>query len=391
MIISTCKTCINVLLIRVLPIFIVLIAIFIGWLNTKMIPEGTMFATIIPLFKGQLPATIFGPYAKPLTPIVPADLKALSRPINEMFLNLPGEDGGKIPAQGLGMCCRASAYDEETVRRTVLWYLLLGGRHIDTADLYLNHQGVGKGIQDAMKRGIPRSEIFVTTKIPARFFGFKTSQNSVKRYLEELNLEYIDLLLLHFPKQMLPILSVKECTDLKLSNKQCRIETWKGLSMARENGFVRNIGVSNFNIKQLKQISNLDLAPIAANQFQYNPWVPDWQQETFDYCQKNNIPVTAYSSLGAMMQSAKAFTVDTLKDIAKTHDKSVAQILLRWALQMNAIIIPGTGNPKHMEENLSVYGFELSKDEMELINSLKNDPKAKEFFYMKLPDEEEED
>ena len=141
----------------------------------------------------------------------------------------------------------------------------------------------------------------------------------------------------------------------------------------------------------MRQISNLDLAPIAANQFQYNPWVPDWQQETFDYCQKNNIPVTAYSSLGAMMQSAKAFTVDTLKDIAKTHDKSVAQILLRWALQMNAIIIPGTGNPKHMEENLSVYGFELSKDEMELINSLKNDPKAKEFFYMKLPDEEEED
>ena len=98
-----------------------------------------------------------------------------------------------MPAQGLGMCCRASAYDEETVRRTVLWYLLLGGRHIDTADLYLNHRGVGKGIKEAISRGIPRSEIFVTTKFPARFFGFKTSQNSVNRYLEELGLEYVDL------------------------------------------------------------------------------------------------------------------------------------------------------------------------------------------------------
>lgn len=384
-----CKTIVKILFARILPILIGFIAIFIGWLNTKMIPEGAMFATIIPLFKGQLPATIFGPYANPLTPPVPDDLIASPRPKNEMFLNLPG-GGGKMPAQGLGMCCRASAYDEETVRRTVLWYLLLGGRHIDTADLYLNHRGVGKGIKDAINRGIPRSEIFVTTKIPARFFGFKTSQNSVKRYLEELDLEYIDLLLMHFPKQLSPILSVKECNDLKLSNKQCRIETWKGLSKVRENSFVRNVGVSNFNIKQLKQISNLGLAPIAANQFQYNPWVPDWQQETFDYCQENNIPVTAYSSLGAMMQNAKAFTVDTLKDIAKTHEKSVAQILLRWALQMNASIIPGTGNPKHMDENLSVYGFELSKQEMDLINSLKNDPKAKEFFYMKLSDEEED-
>ena len=389
MLFGICKSVTKVLCVRVLPVLVVFLAMFIGWLSTKEIPEGTMFATVIPLMKGHLPTTIFGPYATPLTPSVPDDFEALPRPTNEMFLNLPG--GERMPAQGLGMCCRASAYDEETVRRTVLWYLLLGGRHIDTADLYLNHRGVGKGIKEAISRGIPRSEIFVTTKLPARFFGFKASQNSVNRYLEELGLEYVDLLLLHFPSaDLIPLIKVEECDSLKLSNKQCRIETWKGLSRARENGYVRNIGVSNFNIEQLEQISSLGLAPIAAHQFQYNPWVPEWQQETFDYCQKKNIPVTAYSSLGAMMQSAKAFTVGTLKSIAKTHKKSVAQILLRWALQMNASIIPGTGNPKHMKENLGVYGFELSKQEMELITSLRNDAKAKEFFYFKMPVENDE-
>ena len=91
-----------------------------------------------------------------------------------------------------------------------------------------------------------------------------------------------------------------------------------------------------------------------------------------------------------MLQSAKAFTVDTLKSIAKTHKRSVAQILLRWALQMNASIIPGTGNPKHMKENLSVYGFELSEQEMESITSLRNDAKAKEFFYYKMPAENDD-
>eukprot|EP00944_MAST-04C_sp_MAST-4C-sp1_P013947 g13947.t1 len=371
---------------RVLPILVVLVAVFVGWLRQKPIPEGTFFATIFPLMKGIRPATIFGSYSVPLTPEVPADMLPLPRPTNEKFYNLP--EGYQMPASGLGMCCRPSAYDDETVYRTVLWYLLLGGRHIDGADLYLNHKAIGRGIKEAMKRGVKRSEIFLTTKIPTRFFGFDLSQKSVSRYLKELDLEYIDLLLLHFPASP-PMLSRGECGEKELTDKECRQETWKGLSKARSQGMVRNLGVSNFGREQMKQIASLELAPIANNQFAYNPWAPDWQQAIFDYCIQNNIQVTAYSSLGSFLQKGKAFsTIETLKNIAKSHSKSVAQILLRWALQMDAAIIPGTGNPKHMKENLGVYGFSLSKDDMTKINLLRDDPVAKEFFYVDMGDQD---
>jgi len=348
-----------------------------------MIPEGTFFATVFPAMKGIPPPTIFGKYSTPLTAAVPAELAPKPTPEGEIFLELPG--GFKMPANGLGMCCRPSAYDEETVYRTVLWYLLLGGRHIDTADLYLNHKGVGRGIAAAISRGVKRSDIFVTTKVPSRFYGLENSQKNVARYLKELGLRYIDLVLIHFPKSPIPILSRGECGEKDLSDAECRAETWKGLSKVRANGMVRNIGVSNFDQGQMEEIMSLNLAPIANNQFQYNPWVPDWQEATFQYCQENNIAVTAYASLGSFMQKAKAFsTIQSLNDIATAHGRSVAQILLRWALQKNAIVIPGTGNPKHMKENLSVYDFKLTTADMDKIHSLRNDPVAKEFFYMKV-------
>ena len=183
----------------------------------------------------------------------------------------------------------------------------------------------------------------------------------------------------------MPILSRGECGEKGLSDTECRVETWKGLSKARANGMVRNIGVSNFDQVQMEEIMNLNLAPIANNQSQYNPWVPDWQEATFQFCQKNNIAVTAYASLGSFMQKAKAFsTIESLNEIANAHGRSVAQVLLRWALQKNAIVIPGTGNPKHMKENLSVYDFKLTANDMNKIHSLRDDPVAKEFFYMKV-------
>ena len=142
------------------------------------------------------------------------------------------------------------------------------------------------------------------------------------------------------------------------------------------------MGVSNFAVKHLEEIEALNLAPIAVNQFQYNPWAPDHIVETFEYCQEHNIAVTAYSSLAGTFQYSAAETVETLHDLAAKHNKSVAQIMLRWALQINAAVIPGTGNPKHMRENLDVYSFSLSKDDMSAIDRLRTDESAKKFFYM---------
>jgi diketogulonate reductase-like aldo/keto reductase len=280
------------------------------------------------------------------------------------------------------MCCRPSAYDPETVRRTIVWYLLKGGRHIDTAQLYLNHRPIGEGIKEAIKRGVPRKEIFVTTKVFPRSYGDNATTTAVHGFLEELGLEYIDLVLLHMPKSF----GFPDVCPAG-SHEACRHEAWLALSRLRDQGLVKEIGVSNFNSKQLKQIQDLKAAPIAANQIMYNPWVPDWQQETFEYCQKNNIVVTAYSSLGMFFQKALTETVETLQRVAKSNDKTLQQVLLRWALQKGASIIPGTGNPKHMVENLAVSSFTLSAKDMEDIDALRSDPQAKEFMYNEMSDD----
>jgi diketogulonate reductase-like aldo/keto reductase len=185
---------------------------------------------------------------------------------------------------------------------------------------------------------------------------------------------------MHAPKA-LPYMTT-ECSKLGLTQQECRAETWKGLSELRQEGIVRNVGVSNFAVKHLEEIEALNLAPIAANQIQYNPWAPDHAVETFEYCQKHNIAVTAYSSLAGLFQYSKAETVETLHDLAAKHNKSVAQIMLRWALQINAAVIPGTGNPEHMRENLDVYSFSLSTEDMSAIDKLRTDESAKKFFYM---------
>lgn len=290
-----------------------------------------------------------------------------------------------MPQAGLGMCCRYSAYDDVLVRRTVLWYLLLGGRHIDAAHLYLNHHAIGLGIKDAIARGIPRDEIFVTTKIFPSHYGYNLTLATIPKFLDELQLEYIDLLLMHSPVTV-PLMG-GDCGKKGLSQKDCRAETYKALTQLRDTRIVRNVGVSNFAVHHLKEIQALALAPIAVNQFQFNPWAPEFAQETYEYCQSHNISVTAYASLGGSLQHSQAATVDTLHALAKKHDKSLPQIMLRWALQSKAAVIPGTGNPEHMKENLDVYTFELDQEDMEAIDKLKSDEGAKKFFYMPPPSE----
>ena len=221
------------------------------------------------------------------TPEVPDDLQPQPRPLQEQFLILPS--GDELPQNGLGMCCRPTAYDDVCVERSVLWYLLLGGRHIDTAHLYLNHVAIGRGIAEAMKRGVPREEIFVTTKLFPSHFGYNKTLETIPKFLDELNLDYIDLVLMHSTSRFgLPMVGCKN-----LSNKQCRQETWKALSKIQQQQTiyyyssspatttVRNIGVSNFATHTLQELMDYESdgegvykSPIANNQIQWNPWAP---------------------------------------------------------------------------------------------------------------------
>lgn len=389
---------------RILPLLVINLAILIGWLANQPIPEGTLFTFVYTIGKGYVPPAISGGFSKSPVPPVPEDFQSVltaTAAEESKYITLTGT-GDKMPQQGLGMCCRYTAYDAESVRRTVLWYLLLGGRHIDTADIYQNHEWIGEALQYAIQNyGIKRKDIFITTKVWPRLYGYNSTLTSIERMKKELKLDYLDLVLMHAPSENFDFFGklvsknkLGDCKHQKLDTQTCRYETWKAMSMAKSKGYIRNAGVSNFNKRQLSELNNMEyknvdkevmakvpVAPIATNQFQYNPWVPQFLHETFDYCQENNIAVTAWSSLaGTMMQGAEAFTIQTLTGISKKYNKSVAQVLLRWACQKGILVIPGTGNPKHMKENLDIYNFVLSNTEIDQIDDLRKDEQLVQKF-----------
>lgn len=361
---------------RILPVVVISLSILVGWLSTHELPLGLFFATVIPLSQQKIPATIIGHGNMEGTPQVPDNLLPQTRPPNELFLKLPS--GDLMPQNGIGMCCRYSAYDDELVYRTILWYLLKGGRHIDGAHLYLNHKAIGRGIREAIRRGIDRNEIFVTTKIFPYSYGYNSTKTIVPTFLEELGLDYIDMVLMHFPAP-LPYIMSNDCTKRSISHSECRKETWKALSELQDTGLLRNIGVSNFGVKHLQELDGIG-APIANNQIQYSPFIAQAVEETFQYCAEHGITITAYSPLGGLMDKDKAFAYDVLQAISDKYKRPVSQIMLRWAMQSGAAVIPGTGNPKHMEENLDIYSFTLSGEDMEKINALRHPEHAKKFM-----------
>ena len=304
----------------------------VGYVLSTDIPLGTFF------WLAHQPSRLV---AVP-TPEVPLELRMGHRPAAEMFVALP--DGARMPASGLGMCCRATAYDDSSVRRSVLWYLLQGGRHIDTAALYLNRRPIGEGIGEAIRRGIPRSELFINTKIDQSYFGERRAMAWVPQMLAELQLDYVDLVLLHAPRRWmidrLGLLSGKHefagCCGCE-SPRACREQTWRVLSAARQRGLIRNVGVSNHRIHQLEELRALrsapgepTLAPIAVHQLQYHPWVPPWQENIARYCRRHEIQLTAYFSLGGTSHLGSTTTVDALRTIASAHHRTVHAVLLRW-------------------------------------------------------------
>ncbi|KAJ1496318.1 NADP-dependent oxidoreductase domain-containing protein [Baffinella frigidus] len=261
---------------RLLPLLVVLLAVLVGYIAQSPSPVGTVF------WLAAQPMLL----SFTATPPVPADMRPLPRPEGEVFRPLLGS-GDEMPAAGLGMCCRATAYHEKSVYNTVLWYLLRGGRHIDTAQLYYNHRPIGRAIKEAMQRGVSRDEIFVTTKIEAGYFGTKNTAAWVPQMLEELQLDYVDLVLLHFPRKWLGLFGgvdeFQSCCGCA-SPRECREQTWHVLSGARENGLIKNVGVSNHLIYQIDELRALDKAPVAVNQLQYHPWVPQWQEDIAQHC-----------------------------------------------------------------------------------------------------------
>lgn len=241
----------------------------------------------------------------------------------------------ELPQLGLGV------YESEVGSETeqaVLWALESGYRHIDTAALYRNEPDVGRAIAIS---GIHRDEIHVTTKLWRDGHGFETTQAACLDSLKRLDLEYVDLYLVHQP----PI------PDL-------RADTWRGMEVLLEQGKTRAIGVSNFGAHHLDELQNYATVMPSVNQIEMSPYL---QRPTLaKRCEELGITITAYSPL----TQGKKLDDPRLIGIATEHGKSPAQIMIRWGLQMGYIVIPKSVHQNRIIENINIFDFALSDEEM---------------------------
>ncbi len=234
----------------------------------------------------------------------------------------------------------------EDCRDQVATALKLGYRHIDTAWKYGSEKGVGAGIRAA---GVARSEIFLVTKVSHEYLSADAFARSVDESLKNLQVDYVDMLHVHWPTvDKIPL-----------------AETMGALAKAKRNGLTRHIGVANFNIALLKEALAACPEPLATLQAEYHPYLD--QTKILDYCRRQGLIFTAYCPLAR----GRLFEDPVLTAIAQTKGKTIAQIVLRWMMQQGNIApIPRSSNPERIAQNLDVFSFTLNENEMQRIHAL---------------------
>ncbi|RFU71432.1 aldo/keto reductase [Peribacillus saganii] len=246
----------------------------------------------------------------------------------------------KMPQLGFGVYkVEKGPETVETVKKA----LEAGYRSIDTAALYNNEEGVGQAIRES---GISREEIFITTKVWNSDQGYESTLEAFETSISKLGLHYIDLYLVHWPV------------------KGKYVETWRALEKLYKDGRVRAIGVSNFQIHHLEDLFANSTEKPVINQVELHPRFS--QTELRKFCSEHNIAVEAWSPLGR----GQILDEPTISYIAEKHGKTPAQVLLRWHLQNGIVVIPKSVTPSRIEENINLFDFELSLDEMQQIDAL---------------------
>lgn len=251
-------------------------------------------------------------------------------------------DGHAIPQVGLG----TASLNDEKIAPVVVAAVEAGYRHIDTAYRYGNQRGVGKGIRDS---GINREELFVTTKLDGEFQGNDRAVAGLDECLRQLELDYVDLLLIHWP----------------LPQRDEYISTWKTFEKLVEAGKVRSIGVSNFKPAHLERLlAEATIHPVA-NQIQLSPRIT--RADHLAYDQAHNIVTVAWSPLG---QGSDLLDEDILATIGAKYGKTPAQIVLRWNIDLGIVTIPRSSNPERLAQNIDIFDFALTADEIAAISAL---------------------
>lgn len=249
-------------------------------------------------------------------------------------------NGVKMPWFGLGVY---KTKDGEEVEQSVRWAVEAGYRSIDTAAFYENEQGVGQAIKTC---GVARDELFITTKVWNDRQGYDSTLAAFEESRKKLDLDYVDLYLVHWP----------------ISGKY--LDTWRALEKLHQDGYIRSIGVSNFQVHHLQDVMNhSDIVP-AVNQVEYHPCLA--QLELRQFCKENAIQLEAWSPL----MQGKLLEHPVLKQIGEKYGKSTAQVILRWDLQNEVITIPKSVHKERIISNGQLFDFALSDEDMRQIDAL---------------------
>jgi len=258
-------------------------------------------------------------------------------------------DGNRIPQLGLGTW----PLDDEQAATAVVQAVEAGYRHIDTAVKYGNERGVGNGIRAC---GVDRSELFITTKLDGEFQGHDRAVAGLEGSLARLGLEYVDLLLIHWP----------------LPGRDQYVSTWQTFERLQAEGKVRSIGVSNFKPAHLERLmAETDVVP-AVNQIQLSPAITRSAEREFH--NRHGIVTESYSPLGG--SGAGLLDAPVLSQLAEKHGKTPGQLVLRWHIQNGLVTIPKTASPERMAENLDVFDFVLDPQDLAELSILDEGPGA---------------
>lgn len=253
--------------------------------------------------------------------------------------------GHEMPIYGLGIY----SLHDDVCRNSVTAALNRGVRLIDTAHAYGNEKEIGEAIRNS---GVPREEIFVITKLYPN--QFSNPEAAIEEALQNLDIGYIDMLLLHHPGTG-------------------DVEAYHAMEKAVEEGTVRSIGLSNWYVEELEEFLPQVTIPPALVQNEIHPYYQE--NDVIPYIQEKGIVVQGWYPLGGRGHTAELLGDPVISEIASAHGKSSAQVILRWNLQKGVVVIPGSSNPDHIQENTELFDFELTDDEMERINGLDRNEK----------------
>lgn len=251
-------------------------------------------------------------------------------------------NGKYMPSIGFG----TSLVTGEECTKTIKSAINVGYRHIDTASAYENEKEIGEAIKQSK---VDRKELFITSKVWKDSMGYDNTLKSFQNSLDNLGLEYIDLFLIHWPRN---------------NDENLNIETWKALEKIYKEGKVKAIGVSNFLKHHLEALlPHCEIYPMV-NQIEFHPGL--MRKETKEFCMEKNIVLEAWAPLG----KGKMLDNEKLINIAQKYNKSIAQLCLKWCLQNNVVPLPKSQNETRMKQNLDLFDFEITEEDMKIINNM---------------------